>query len=519
MEVLVVDIDGSVVAEVGLDAGCVEVGRRCHCDVVLPASVTLEHSFLVQRMHGAVFVHTLHQDGPSSQCMPLPKNERRALGGGLAISRRSARSNEPIGRGSTDRLDVDAPLRSLGLVLGSGPEARHVPIKRKPICVGSAKDNDLVLSDRAVSRHHFRIESSEAGVVIRDLGSRNGTWLGGARVQLAGIRPGALLRVGRSNLQVTSRCLASDDSHSGFIAESPAMTALLADVDNFSGLPWPVLILGESGTGKEEVARALHRRGSRSERPFVALNAGGLPPTLVESELFGHEKGAFTGASGVHRGVFEQADKGTLFLDEIGELPLELQARLLRVLENWMIRRVGAEADRRIDVRLICATHQDLRAMVNEGNFREDLFYRINRLLIEVPPLHQRPEDVQALSGHFLNKIESDVGAKRLTADALRRLMAYPWPGNARELRNVLEIAAATNGGVEIDRSDIEMAIARLTDKAICLPSTDTVHEIVERYQGNLAAAARALGMPRSTLRDRIGRGPKSEKGVDSSAC
>jgi DNA-binding NtrC family response regulator len=199
----------------------------------------------------------------------------------------------------------------------------------------------------------------------------------------------------------------------------------MAEVDRFAGLSWPALIRGETGVGKEHIARALHERGRRQKGPFVPLNGGGLPRELIESELFGHERGAFTGAVQAHRGAFEQAHGGTLFLDEVAELPPDVQTRLLRVLETWQVRRVGSEAARRVDVRLVCATHKDLRTMVQEGLFRSDLYYRIHRLVLEVPPLRARPDDIAPLAQHFLHLMESEVGERCLGAQALERLYGY----------------------------------------------------------------------------------------------
>jgi DNA-binding NtrC family response regulator len=283
------------------------------------------------------------------------------------------------------------------------------------------------------------------------------------------------------------------------------MQALLGEVRRYAKLSWPVLVQGESGAGKEGVARALHDQGPRRRRPFVAINAGGLPRELVESELFGHERGAFTGAVGVHRGVFEQADGGTLFLDEVGELPLALQARLLRVLETWLVRRVGGESSVRVDVRLVCATHRDLPSMVRDGTFRQDLYYRLARLVLTVPPLRGRPQDIVALATHFLDGMASDVGARRLTEAARARLVAHDWPGNARELRNVLGVAAASAGARDLEADDISRALQRVSEAGP--PSAagpEAIADVLERYDGNVAAAARALGIPRTTLRDRI---------------
>ena len=229
-----------------------------------------------------------------------------------------------------------------------------------------------------------------------------------------------------------------------------------------------------------------------------------MPRDLIESELFGHERGAFTGASQSRRGVFEQADGGTLFLDEIGELPLALQARLLRVLENGEVRRVGAETARKVDVRVVCATHRDLRAMVAEGGFRQDLYFRLARVVLEVPPLRARGEDVTLLANHFLRELAPVIGPKQLSEQAFARLRAHAWPGNVRELRNVLSAAAFASAAPRIERAELERALERLGAAGARGPSGDGLREAIEQHGGNISAAARALGLSRTTLRDRL---------------
>jgi DNA-binding NtrC family response regulator len=312
------------------------------------------------------------------------------------------------------------------------------------------------------------------------------------------------VQVGRSELRIVERDGESRLCGTELVAESASMLAVLAEAERAAHLPWPALIVGESGTGKEGIAALLHARGPRRTRPFVALNAGGVPGELVESELFGHERGAFTGATGARRGVFEQAEGGTLFLDEIGELPLALQARLLRVLESGEVRRVGGESARRVDVRIVCATHRDLRAMVCEGTFRQDLYFRIARVVLEVPPLRARQDDLSALARHVLRELEQVIGVRELAEPAMARLRGYPWPGNVRELRNVLSAAAALGCSPRIDALDIDRAIDRLGGHGGPRVDTDALRRTVEQHGGNLSAAARALGIARSTLRDRL---------------
>lgn len=496
---------GRQIRDFALGDAALEVGSHPDCDVVVHAPEVACRALLVHPCGGTVYAYDL-VEGPGLRVRAIvPIGATIALGAGYAVSRlkmslasRQTGATEILKHGGTQQRR----LSLLGGRQGQGQVRVH-HIGDEPLSVGGAADNAIVLSDRAVSRYHCRIEPSSRGAYVRDLASTNGTWVDGIRTQRQILRPGAVLRVGRTELRVVGRDT-PPSSPSATVVSSASMLSVMGDVDRFARLAWPVLIRGETGVGKEHVARALHERGPRSQAPFVALNAGGLTRELVESELFGHARGAFTGAIQAHRGAFEQAHEGTLFLDEVAELPPDLQTRLLRVLETWHVRRVGSEAGRQVDVRLICATHRDLRAMAHEGRFRYDLYYRIHRLVIEVPPLRARPDDIPPLAWHFLKQMEPDVGPRELEAEVLERLRTYPWPGNVRELRNVLEHAAVDCDGASIGLSVIERALHRISDSFAQKPSVDSLREAVEHYGGNISAAARALGMPRSTLRDRL---------------
>jgi transcriptional regulator with AAA-type ATPase domain len=485
-----------------LSGRAVEIGSDPSCDVAIHASRVPPRAFLVCPHGGSVYVYDLVAGPALDRRAVMPLGERIAIGGGFSVTRVKAEA-QPRDSDHTDLLRPQAVEQPrLSLVSGAGPEARAWHLGREPVSIGTALDNALTLSDRAVSRYHCRIEPAERACSIRDLSSTNGTWVDGVRVQQQSLRPGVTLRVGRTELRVVNR--GAEAKRPGLVAHSAPMLAVMAEADRLAGLPWPVLIRGETGVGKEHVARALHERGPRRSGPFVALNGGGLPRELVESELFGHERGAFTGAAQAHRGAFERAHEGTLFLDEVAELPLDLQTRLLRVLETWRVRRLGGERERSVDVRLICATHSDLRAAVEQGRFRADLFYRIHRMVLDVPPLRARPTDIAPLSEHFLAKMEAEVGRRCLTSGAVERLSGHRWPGNVRELRNVLELAAVAEGGGPIGREAVELALRRIGQTPLRPPSADTLREALEHYRGNLSATARALGIPRSTLRDRL---------------
>ncbi len=270
---------------------------------------------------------------------------------------------------------------------------------------------------------------------------------------------------------------------------------------------YPLLITGESGTGKELVARVYHFNGPRCRRPFMAINCSTLSAELMESELFGHVKGAFSGAIRDKPGLFEVADGGTLFLDEVGEMPPNLQARLLRVLEDGEIRRVGGTTTTKVDVRLISATNRDLDDEVRQGRFRRDLYYRLNLLIVHLPALRDRTGDIPLLAHHFLRRVESRVTA--IAPEAMQMLERYPWPGNVRELENVLKRACLLAGGELLQIADLpEHVRARFAPDPVHLSLEEHTRaymlEVLGACKGNISDAARVLGLPRSTLRSKL---------------
>jgi two-component system response regulator HydG len=302
-------------------------------------------------------------------------------------------------------------------------------------------------------------------------------------------------------------------STNGLVGESVAMRALKTLIERVANAPSPVLIVGETGTGKEIVARTIHVESARRDASFVAVNCAALPETLLESELFGHARGAFTGATQVRRGVFVEADRGTLFLDEVGDMPLALQGKLLRVLQSGEIRAVGGESTRRVDVRCIAATQRDLRHLVQSGEFREDLFFRLNVVPVRLPPLRERREDIPLLVEHLLSQAQQRLGgaARRFTPSAFRALEAHSWPGNVRELDNVIERLLVTSTRAEIDLDSVLPALILATpaDPIEALAATAVpLEELERRYreavlrhtQGNKAKAAAILGVDPSTL-------------------
>ena len=327
-----------------------------------------------------------------------------------------------------------------------GGAPRSHPIRR-PTILGSAPGAEVVLGDPAVSRVHCQLEPRADGIWLVDLGSTNGSFVDHVRVREARVPDGATIRLGGTRLLLEHEREARPvelwptDRFGGLVGRSPAMRELFAVLARVAQSDISVLIQGETGTGKEVVARSLHAASARAEQPFGVLDCGAMPRTLIESELFGHVRGAFTGAGESRAGAIESADGGTVLLDEIGELPLELQPKLLRVLETRRVRRVGDGRDRKVDVRFMAATHRDLLRMVSEGAFREDLYFRVAVLPIKVPPLRERPEDVPLLVEHFLP------GGVALPDDLLAELARRPWLGNVRELRNAVERVLALGPG------------------------------------------------------------------------
>ena len=345
----------------------------------------------------------------------------------------------------------------------------------------------------------------------------------------------ALLHVLRSALE--QRRLKSENAYlrsqledryriDGLVGHSPAMRSLFQLLETVAATSSTVLITGETGTGKELAARAIHHNSTRRANRFVAINCSAIPETLLEAELFGHVRGAFTGAVGTRQGRFEQAHKGTLFLDEVGTMSPALQAKLLRVLQEREFERVGDSHTIKIDVRVIAATHSDLKKMVADGLFREDLFYRLNVIPVQLPPLRERREDVPLLAQHFLQKLtaESGRGGITISQEALRRLMAYPWPGNVRQLENVVERALAfSNGRSQIDVQDLSPEIqsqpAPTESSQVYFPEggvdfdsyieaveLSLIRRSLERTQGNKRQAAKLLNLKRTTLIEKLKR-------------
>ncbi|MSP59772.1 MAG: sigma 54-dependent Fis family transcriptional regulator [Myxococcales bacterium] len=413
-----------------------------------------------------------------------------------------------------------------------GPDVpREVAIPEGGVTVGSGPECGLRLSDKRVSRNHVHIAADGDGFRVRDLGSTNGSFLDGARLDDALLPAGTTLLVGKSALRLLGAeryqvvPASTRERFGDLLGKSLPMREVFGVLERVVDAEASVLIEGETGTGKEVVARALHAEGRRASSPFVALDCGAIAPNLVESEFFGHVRGAFTGAVDTRPGAFERAHGGTLFLDELGELPPELQPKLLRVLETREVRKVGAAESRRVDVRVVAGTNRDLQEMVDEGTFRADLYYRLAVVHVLLPPLRARIEDLPVLIEKFLRDgAAASPGA--IDGPNLELLAGHAWPGNVRELRNVLQRALACAGAPGMRFCDLPIHIggrpragrreapAEAAKVDLDVPFSDAKERLVDGFErayltallgateGNVAEASRRSGLNRRHLYD-----------------
>jgi DNA-binding NtrC family response regulator len=435
-------------------------------------------------------------------------------------------------RGGTE-VNTGIRMRTLAavpkLVATAGPGAgRALAMSNALATVGRHPTNDLVLSDPKVSGVHLELRRVGERVHVRDAGSTNGTWLGPHRVTEMELASGGEIVVGSTTLRLElddaagTAMVSLQSSFGELVGQSTEMRELFATLERVAPKALSVLVQGETGTGKEEVARALHARSTRGAQPFVVIDATALPETLAESLLFGHEKGAFTGADQRRTGFFEAASGGTVFIDEIGELPAQLQSKFLRVLERQEVVRVGGNVPVKIDVRVVSATHRDLRHEIEANRFREDLYYRLAQVRMQLPPLRDRVEDIPLLCQKLLAGLAGGRDMPILIEQAAVDFLAtQPWPGNVRELRNVLARAAAlAHEGIirradvagegfgfrgtrqEREVMDLSGTFATAKDHAIERFESAYLSALMKRCGGNLSAAAREADVARHHLRD-----------------
>jgi DNA-binding NtrC family response regulator len=418
---------------------------------------------------------------------------------------------------------VTREVRAATLVVVRGPDAgRDRRLDEPSLTIGSGPAAGLRLTDGTVSREHVRLALASDGIVVSDGGSKNGTWIGSLRIHRSVITSDVALRLGATTIEVrvdqgpSVLVVTGTPEFGAAFAESNAMRHVFAYLKKAAPSEVTILLEGESGVGKEVLARAIHDHSPRAKGPFIAIDCGAIPAGLIESEIFGHERGAFTGAERARLGLFEQADGGTVFLDELGELPLDLQPKLLRVLEQREVRPVGGAHARPIDVRVVAATNKNLGERIALGQFREDLFYRLAVARIRVPPLRERLEDVPFLATRFLRDLVRDPRAE-FPPDLAAMLGSYSWPGNVRELRNVVARFALLDAR---DRAELFDATGSLRRDALVASSDDLSHlpfpearklvlerleatyfpAVLARAGGNRSKAAELSGLARSSF-------------------
>lgn len=442
---------------------------------------------------------------------------------------------------------TSARLRRCRVEVVSGPDAGLVrDIEASVIRIGARRGNDVQLTDSKVSGLHCEIRLDDRGYRLRDLDSTNGTYVGSLRINDVYVAPGGQFAIGGSKLKFEPLGdsveieLSAQDRFGSLLGRSVKMRELFARLEKLVASDATVLVTGETGAGKELVALALHEQSPRAKGPFVVIDCGSIPPHMIESELFGVERGAFTGVGASHPGAFERASGGTVFLDEIGELPLAMQPKLLRVLESKEVRRVGGTQSIAVDIRVVASTNRDLGVEVNRGRFREDLFYRLNVARVHVPALRDRRDDIPLLIEHILQATPGGE-TMELATDTVELMLKHDWPGNVRELRNVIERAVLladgpgeTEGFARVASTGAESPVPSATqtpsttatgaEAMLAVPidvsipfknaKQDVINEFERRYivkllaqyEGNISAAARAAGIDRMSIHKMLHR-------------
>ncbi|HPS08377.1 MAG TPA: sigma 54-interacting transcriptional regulator [Kiritimatiellia bacterium] len=420
-------------------------------------------------------------------------------------------------------------VRRTKLLVISGPlQGREFVVNRDTFTIGSGSHNDLTIEDSTVSKRHCEIVVEQTGYLIRDLDSTNGTLVQGVRVSSAHLAPGSEIQLGKTRIvfcplqEANDIPLSHNEAFGAMMGRSVPMRRIFYLAETYSPADVTVMITGETGTGKEILAEEIHNHSSRRDKPFIVIDCAAISKELIESELFGHVKGAFTGANADRQGAFELADGGTVFLDEIGDLSPDLQPKLLRVLEKREIKRVGCNKVRKINVRIISATNRNLANEVNEGRFREDLYYRLSVVHLELPPLRRRREDVPLLVKRFLVDLHGEDAITQLadfdrTMEILKR---HEWPGNVRELRNLIELAFYSErrpvdlsaflslGNLRAGRKNNEPEVVFSADKPFKDAKNDLIeefekaylNELLARNKQNISRSAREAGIERAYL-------------------
>ena len=537
---------GEEVLRFGVDRSRVVLGRGDQSDVVIPDPAVSRRQAVLLFDGNQATIEDLSGKGTLVSGAPV---ERTCLSDGsdIALGQWRAIYRERNGLGNDVETEVTGSNTAVESV--DPPLDRWLPAQVRirqgvnemvhklmgdAFTVGSHARNDLVISDRFISGRHLRISRRDNRFRVVDRRSTNGTFIGNVRVFEADVPLFTALRVGETELILEQVPAAKKETaYEGIIGNDASVRQLADLVERVAPSSAAVAIFGESGTGKELVARAVHARSHRADRPFVPVNCAAISKELIESELFGHEKGAFTGATNARKGAFEEADTGTLFLDEIGELPLDLQAKLLRALESGEIKRVGASRPTHVDVRIVAASNRDLLAACRAQKFRDDLYYRLCVIPLHLAPLRNRRGDILALAEHFVRLFSPRGGQMGFTPQAIDRLQTHPWPGNIRELRNAVHRAILLKKGPLIDADDLSFDQELNIETGITVPELprgmsleqmleklerQIVETALRRYNNNRERVAKELGVARSTLFKRLkdwGLTRKDEPWVD----
>ena len=519
---------GEDLLHVRLDRAETCIGSHATNDVVVPdsgipdvAAVLVDrgaHRYRLRDLTGGLL--TLNERAIDADEVDITDGDTLGFGSYALMFR--VRSDGELSYGHTKLRDPDGDRSEHPAAVAY--ESRRIPVAAgRPFNIGTNEDNDLLLDDEFVSSFHCRITCQDGRWTLVDLASTNGTLVNGLRVGEAELPSPATIQIGGAlvSFEVDSPSAGAPpqlpdgtDFFAGMLGRSANMRRVFDLIRRVADTDLPVLITGSSGCGKELVARGLHDEARRKAGPYLAINCGALASTIIEAELFGHVKGAFTGAVEDKKGAFEATQNGTLFLDEVGELPLELQPKLLRVLESSTVRPVGGTSEIPVNTRIVAATHRNLRELVDDGAFREDLFHRLFVLTIPIPGLAERPEDILPLARHF---VQAQAGGRQvqITKRAQNALLGYGWPGNVRELRNVLLRALLLTDGDEIDATDLEFSAdafgASTAPAAARVRKVDEEERarilgVLEDTSGNRAEAARLLGLSKSTFHDRLRR-------------
>ncbi len=521
---LIISRDGRDLVSLPMEEKVLRVGRAATNDLSLPEPALSRHQCEITRSGDQVLLKDVSGKGTlvdgrrvrKAKLDPGTKIGFGDLTGSLRRSRDVATPTARLPGGGTKVLakgqPAQHPLRLVGRVQGHPVQLR---LTGEVLTVGTDPACDLLLADDYISAFHCRLVKKTDGWFIIDLDSTNGTQVDGIQVGEARLRAGTNLSLGQIRLAVEQdhdgHPGKTPDNFYGILSTDPIMQAVFDTIERAAPTEETLLITGETGVGKDLVARACTRLSRRSDMPMVSLNCAALSKDLLESELFGHEKGAFTGAQEQRLGLFEETSAGTLFLDEVGELSLSAQAKLLRVLENGEIRRVGGNQSIHVDTRVLCATHRSLADLVREERFRQDLYYRMCVIEIAIPPMRKRPQDIALLAQHFLAQATAHIEERVLAPSAREKLAAYRFPGNVRELRHIMTRAAILCDHQTIEAEHISFHPPTLADqvsesetyhqgKTLRDVEIDALRHALAACEGNRTAAARVLGIARSTL-------------------